>query len=49
MASEHTTIFLRMAAIQLRKLADSSPEIARELHHIADQLVAEALDVEDEE
>jgi hypothetical protein len=37
-----------MAAIQLRELADSSPEIARELHHIADQLEAEASDIEGE-
>jgi hypothetical protein len=49
MASEHTSTFLRMAAIQLRELADSSPEIARELHHIADQLEAEASDMDGQE
>jgi hypothetical protein len=49
MASEHTGTFLRVAAIQLRELADSSPEIARELHHIADQLDAEASEIEGDE
>ena len=49
MASEHTSTFLRMAAKQLRELANSSPEIARELHHIADRLEAEASDMDDEE
>jgi hypothetical protein len=43
---EHTVIFLRMTASQMRELAGHAPEIARELRHIADQLEAEAADIE---
>ena len=43
---ERTVAFLRMAARHLRELADSAPEIARELRHSADQLEAEASDIE---
>jgi hypothetical protein len=38
--------FLRMAAIHLREIAEAEPLIARELHHIASQLEAEAADIE---
>ena len=43
---EHRMAFLRMAAAQLRELASEEPRIARELCHIADQLKAEASDME---
>ena len=43
---EHTLAFLRMAATQMRELAEHAPEIAHELHHIAAQLEAEAADIE---
>jgi hypothetical protein len=36
---EHTLAFLRMAATQMRELAEHAPEIAHELHHTAAQLV----------
>jgi hypothetical protein len=44
--SEYTAAFLRMTAIQMRELADYAPKIARELRHVADQLEAEAADIE---
>ena len=37
-----TITFLRMGATQMRELAQDTPEVARELGHIADQLHAEA-------
>jgi len=37
-----TITFLRMAATQMRELAQGTPEVARELGQIADQLHAEA-------
>ena len=43
---EHTLAFLRMAATQMRELAEHAPEIAHELHHTAAQLEAEAADIE---
>jgi len=43
---EHTLAFLRMAATQMRELAEYAPEIAHELHHTAAQLEAEAADIE---
>ena len=43
---EHTVAFLRMAASQMRELADYAPEIAHQLRHVADQLEAEAADIE---
>jgi len=39
-----TPIFLRMAAVQLRRIAEQAPEIAVELRHIAQELEAEAAD-----
>jgi len=40
-----TIAFLRMAAAQMRSLADRAPEISAELQHIAHQLDAEAADL----
>jgi hypothetical protein len=37
-----TITFLRMAVTQMRELAEGTPEVARELGQIADQLHAEA-------
>ena len=37
--------FLRMAAIEMRHLADQAPEIAPQLRQIADQLEADAADL----
>ena len=37
-----TITFLRMAATQMRALAGGTPEVARELGQIADELHAEA-------
>jgi len=43
---EHTVAFLRMAASQMRELADYAPEIAHQLRHVADQLEGDAADIE---
>jgi len=45
-AVDNTSKFLRMAAIELRRIAGRAPDIAAELHHIADQLDADAADLE---
>ena len=45
-AVDNTIRFLRMSAIELRRLAERAPDIAAELHHIADQLDADASDLE---
>ena len=45
-AVDNTIRFLRMSAIELRRLAERAPDIAGELHHIADQLDADANDLE---
>ena len=37
-----TQAFLRMAAIELRRIAERSPDIASELYHISRQLEADA-------
>jgi len=37
-----TQVFLRMAAIELRRIAEQAPDIAVELRHVAQQLEAEA-------
>ncbi|HYU13392.1 MAG TPA: hypothetical protein VEK82_12505 [Stellaceae bacterium] len=42
----HTIAFMRMAAIQLRHIAERDPAIASELRRIADQLDADADDLE---
>ena len=38
----YTVTFLRMAAGEIHKLAEDTPEIARELDQLADQFQAEA-------
>lgn len=43
--SGNTIMFLRMAAIELRKLAESAPEIRDQLLNMAEQLEAEADDL----
>ena len=42
----NAVIFDRLAAIQLRRIADLEPEFAERLRHIADQLEADAADME---
>ena len=38
----YTVMFLRMTATEMRKLAENTPEIARELGQIAEQVQVEA-------
>ena len=38
----HTIMFLRMAAVEMRRLAERAPEIGAELNHMARQLATEA-------
>jgi hypothetical protein len=45
-AVDNTIRFLRLAAIELRRLAERAPDISAELHHVADQLDADAADLE---
>ena len=45
-AVDNTIRFLRLAAIELRRLAERAPDISTELHHVADQLEADAVDLE---
>jgi hypothetical protein len=45
-AVDNTTRFLRMSAIELRRLAERAPDIAAELIHIAEQLDTDAADLE---
>lgn len=45
-AVDNTIKFLRMSAIELRRLAERAPDIAAELHHIADQLDSDANELE---
>ena len=40
-----TEVFLRMAAVELRRIAEQAPDIAVELRHVAQQLDAEAEDL----
>ncbi len=44
-AVQQTTGFLRMAAIEARRIADDAPEVAKRLQFFADQLEAEANDL----
>ena len=44
-AVQQTTGFLRMAAIEARRIADDVPEVAKRLQFFADQLEAEANDL----
>ena len=41
-AIEDAIAFLKMSAIELRRIAHSAPDIAAELDHVAEQLDAEA-------
>ena len=45
-AVDNTVRFLRLAAIELRRLAERAPDISGELHHVAEQLEADAADLE---
>jgi hypothetical protein len=45
-AIDNTIRFLHMSAIELRRLAECAPDIAAELHHIADQLEVDATELE---
>jgi hypothetical protein len=38
----YTVMFLRMAAKEIHRLAEDTPEVARELGHIAEQVRGEA-------
>jgi hypothetical protein len=40
-----TMVFLRMAAIELRRVVEDAPEMAAKLRHLAEQLEAEAEDL----
>ena len=44
-AVDNTIRFLRMAAIELRRIADRAPDIADELRFIANQLDGDADDL----
>jgi len=46
-AVNNTISFLRMAAIELRRIAERAPDIAADLRHVADQLDAEADDLQE--
>ncbi|MBV9152787.1 MAG: hypothetical protein JO204_13520 [Alphaproteobacteria bacterium] len=39
---QNTDAFLKMAAIELRQIAELAPDIAAELRHMANQLEAES-------
>ena len=42
---QDTEVFLRMAALQLRRIAEEVPDTAGELRHLAEKLDAEAEDL----
>ena len=42
---QDTQVFLRMAAIELRRIAERAPDVAAELQNFAHQLEAEAADL----
>ena len=42
---DHETAFLRMAAIELRRIAERAPEVGDDLRHMADQFDADADDL----
>ena len=46
-AVDNTIGFLRMTAVELRRIAERSPEVAEELRRIADKLEADANDLTD--
>ena len=41
-AIDNTVGFMRMTAIELRRIAERAPEVADELHRIADKLDTDA-------
>ena len=43
---DNTIRFQRLAAFELRRLVERAPDISAELHHVADQLEADAADLE---
>jgi hypothetical protein len=43
--AKDTYLFLRMAAIELRRIADADPDVAVELDHMVKQLEAAAADL----
>jgi hypothetical protein len=45
-AMDNTIRFLRLAALELRRLSERAPDVSEELHHIADQLEADAADLD---
>jgi hypothetical protein len=45
-AADNTIRFMRMAAVELRRIAERTPDICDELRHIADQLDGDARDLE---
>ena len=42
---QDTRVFLRMAAVELRRMADRAPTVALELQHVAQQLESEGDDL----
>ena len=42
---QDTEVFLRMAAVELRRIAEQTPDIAVELRNVAQKLEAEAEDL----
>jgi len=45
-AVDNTIRFMRMAAIQLRRIAEHAPDIANELRRVAEELDKDADDLE---
>ena len=43
--ARHTVIFLRMTALELRRIAERTPGVTAELHHMTRQLEADADDL----
>jgi hypothetical protein len=46
MQEQDTIVFLKMAAIELRKIAEEAPEVANRLLHIVHQIEAETANLE---
>lgn len=44
-AIDNTVGFMRMTAVELRRIAERSPEVAEELRRIADKLDADAAEL----
>ena len=45
-AVDNSIKFMRMAAIEMRRIAERAPDVSDELRHIADHLDADADDLE---